>query len=463
MDPPASNGNDGSDDGESWNSQMGERRQQVASIIHSLWTSGGSDVSALAPALLEGRVDAMGLYCFGDDDDDDERPDDLPADSIDRIHCRDLTYSDFFSRYMLPNRPVIIQGLTESWKSKKEWTVFKHGREEPNLEYLSQHFGNDVAPVHEQQQGGFTLARPQKQEETLSEYAEWWYEHEETCGSDGPLRYLKDWKFVAVHPSYNAYDWPEYFQDDWLNGAMGNAYKFVYLGPAGTCTRLHADVLRSFSWSTNVCGRKRWYLVPPQYTYLLYDCFGASLASHLHADQQDGVGLFFPGLAKARRYAVEIIQESGETIFVPSGWHHTVENLAPTLSINHNWLNGTNVHWSWEKLRSEIEAAHKSAMDSSRSERHSENDTLKTDVSNDPSQIGDDLLLLWMVLSRKAQAILMNDSLMDDMAVFNLSAILPILEGIHEMIRDGKDQGLTERSECNIVELIAGVKAKLNT
>ena len=30
----------------------------------------------------------------------------------------------------------------------------------------------------------------------------------------------------------------------------------MYLGPKGTSTAIHADVLRSYSWSTNVCGRK---------------------------------------------------------------------------------------------------------------------------------------------------------------------------------------------------------------
>ena len=29
-------------------------------------------------------------------------------------------------------------------------------------------------------------------------------------------------------------------------------------------TPLHADVLRSYSWSTNVAVRKRWKLLPPE-------------------------------------------------------------------------------------------------------------------------------------------------------------------------------------------------------
>lgn len=36
---------------------------------------------------------------------------------------------------------------------------------------------------------------------------------------------------------------------------------------------------------------------------------------------------------------------------MPSGWHHTVENLTDTLSVNHNWFNAHNVHWAWVLLR----------------------------------------------------------------------------------------------------------------
>ena len=40
-------------------------------------------------------------------------------------------------------------------------------------------------------------------------------------------------------------------------------YRFVYMGPKGTWTPFHADVFRSFSWSANICGRKRWIFFPP--------------------------------------------------------------------------------------------------------------------------------------------------------------------------------------------------------
>jgi len=37
------------------------------------------------------------------------------------------------------------------------------------------------------------------------------------------------------------------------------------------------------------------------------------------------------------------VQEAGETVFVPSGWYHAVENLTACVSINHNWCNSVNL------------------------------------------------------------------------------------------------------------------------
>lgn len=60
-------------------------------------------------------------------------------------------------------------------------------------------------------------------------------------------------------------------------------------------TGLHADVLSSYSWSANVTGRKRWYLIPPQFTLCLYDIFGTRIAPHLHYECDR-----YPGLLIAR-------------------------------------------------------------------------------------------------------------------------------------------------------------------
>ena len=432
-----------------------ERRQNVSRHIHSLWTLNGSEESGLAAPFLEGRIDVLGIYVFFADFDDewlDAEVVDSPGNiTIDCRNCGDFSYHDFTENYMIPNKPVIIHGLTKNWKATREW-VDDVG--EPNLAKLSSLFGTDPANVHVQPHAGFSQARPQMQDWTLQEYALWWYEHREAQDEDQQLLYMKDYTFVSMHPDYEAYECPVYFQDDWLNEYTQSAYKFIYLGPKGTSTRLHADVLRSYSWSANVCGVKRWYLIPPKYTYLLYDVFCQHLASHLQCTD----ATLYPGLSRARTFATEIIQQAGETIFVPSGWHHSVENLAPTLSINHNWLNGTNVHWSWAKLKTELESL---LLETQKNDVGEKLESDNPADRNGSSQIGDDFVLLWMILSTKARNILHAER--NAMVELNLNACLSVLKEMRTFVVEGKDEGLAERCERDIGGLILSIENYLDS
>lgn len=47
-------------------------------------------------------------------------------------------------------------------------------------------------------------------------------------------------------------------------------------------------------------------------------------------------------------------QKENEAIFVPSGWYHQVLNVQDTISINHNWFNGTNVREIWKNLAEQM-------------------------------------------------------------------------------------------------------------
>ena len=51
---------------------------------------------------------------------------------------------------------------------------------------------------------------------------------------------------------------------------------------------------------------------------------------------------------------LEVEQGPGEVVFVPSGWHHQVVNLEDTISINHNWFNGSNIHQVLVLLEQEL-------------------------------------------------------------------------------------------------------------
>ena len=149
-------------------------------------------------------------------------------------------------------------------------------------------------------------------------------------------------------------------------------------------TPFHADVFRSFSWSANVCGAKRWILLPPGDEEKLRSLSGLpfDVASALDAvcpDQTIGsaqlrdddsseegrgdkdVVPIQPITARNGVRYFDIRQEAGEMIFVPSGWHHQVWNLRDTISINHNWFNAANINivsdhllTSLDKVRAEL-------------------------------------------------------------------------------------------------------------
>ena len=89
-------------------------------------------------------------------------------------------------------------------------------------------------------------------------------------------------------------------------------------------TPFHADVFRSFSWSANICGRKKWLLYPPGEEKHLKDKLGNLAYDVTSSELHDGKK--YPDYEKACQ-PFEVVQEAGEVIFVPSGWHHQVFNL----------------------------------------------------------------------------------------------------------------------------------------
>lgn len=219
---------------------------------------------------------------------------------------------------------------------------------------------------------------------------------------------------------------------------------------------MHADVLRSFSWSTNVCGQKRWCFIPPVYAHLLYDCFGAKLAYHLFADvsieERNGsvnfLSALFPGLCYARQYAITVTQEAGDTIFVPSNWFHTVENIADTLSINHNWLNGANLLQCWCYVDSEVRSS--SCVGGKEDSLFSESSSFSA------VQVNDIALSFWHVVGTKAKA-LSRCQLKEASSTTvknDISGILFVIDGLLALENDG----YVSKSALNSVHDIIGVR-----
>lgn len=240
-----------------------------------------------------------------------------------------ISYPEFLETYLKPNRPVILpRSLIESCPAFRLW-VTSENQDATHHElisnpasidwaYLSEHFGDhevsvsDCTKVDSFGNLECTTAR-------FSDVVAKW-----TRG-EGQSLYVKDWhlaRSVETHevasPSGTElgafYSTPDVFKDDWMNAYYTtyttDDFRFVYVGAAGTFTPLHRDVYCSYSWSTNVCGRKRWWLFPPEQTAYLF-MSGRRLTVH---DVRAVDRSKFSQFRKTTPIVAE--QDEGETIFV---------------------------------------------------------------------------------------------------------------------------------------------------
>ncbi|MBA0862603.1 hypothetical protein Goshw_010642 [Gossypium schwendimanii] len=247
--------------------------------------------------------------------------------TIEKVNGKELFYSEFAEKYLAGNQPVLLTGLMDDWTASKHW-VSSNGQ--PNLIFFPTHFGKSKVQVADCDTREFTDQK--RIEMSVSEFVNHWLqgskENHDVNGKS--VLYLKDWHFVKEYPEYQAYITPLFFTDDWLNLYLDkyhmhddldadrvsndiscSDYRFVYMGAKGSWTPLHADVFRSYSWSANVCGKKKWLFLPPQQFNLL------NMKNTVYNIFDDISETEFPGFKK----------EQNEIIFVPSGWYHQVHNL----------------------------------------------------------------------------------------------------------------------------------------
>lgn len=117
-------------------------------------------------------------------------------------------------------------------------------------------------------------------------------------------------------------------------------------------TPFHSDVFGSFSWSSNIYGRKRWLILKPQEELKLKDSLG-NLPFSISVDllQENNVKYF------------DLVQNRDETLFVPSKWYHQVFNIEDSVSVNHNWFNGCNIKSISESLLEHFDSVEKEISD----------------------------------------------------------------------------------------------------
>ncbi|VDK75214.1 unnamed protein product [Litomosoides sigmodontis] len=257
---------------------------------------------------------------------------------------------DIFIDFMLKNRPCRMRTIAiAKWKSQQQWVKCVNGKNIINIDFFIEQYGHMEVPLikgktdkimensdKSMDYDGKPSCSKNSQKIKLKDYIEMMRKN---IGSNN-IGYAKDWHFQQDSgTSYEMYGLPSVLHFDWINNESWSSderneigdYRFVYFGAKNTWTPFHADVMSSYSWSANICGRKLWYFVPP------------NNEEHFRIDRDT----FLKDIRTAQdkwlsATVISFIQEEGEIVFVPSNWYHQVHNLEDTVSINHNFINASN-------------------------------------------------------------------------------------------------------------------------
>ncbi|CEP19279.1 hypothetical protein [Parasitella parasitica] len=189
------------------------------------------------------------------------------------------TYKKFLKNHLIPNKPCIIgQRFTCTWKANKEWIVpttnvsteILAPAYKPNYKHLCQQYGTAQGQVAQCNKRYFTDQERIKIENIFA------INFIKEADGKPSQDYLKDLHLHKTFPADEFHTVPDLFEDDWLNEYWPQQkeqddYRFAYFGGHTTFTPLHADVYRSYSWFSYVCGIKKWTLFPSGQEDLLKD------------------------------------------------------------------------------------------------------------------------------------------------------------------------------------------------
>lgn len=227
---------------------------------------------------------------------------------------REVRRGEFLARYYARNTPVVLMDIADAWPARNTW----------NLDYLEQQLGDETVEVMTGRDGDPGYERRGERHRTQARFREYInYLRENPAGND---RYLVANNGLLDLPAAKRlredFDSPA----EYLDEAMSPGRVFLWLGPAGTVTPLHHDVMNIII--VQVIGRKRITLIDPLHARYVYNDDGVfSMVDAASPDYSR-----FPLYAYAD--PITLVLEPGDALFIPVGWWHHVESLDLSASLS---------------------------------------------------------------------------------------------------------------------------------
>lgn len=205
-----------------------------------------------------------------------------------------------------PAEPALLKGATRDWRANRRWTW---------------DFVNGLANE--------TLALTDAQGKSAGEVRLTEYLHA-LQSNEGPLTslYASGWRFFERHPDMlGDFGEPTDAAPDVLQRIPLRLFKpllWIFIGPSGSGTTLHYDVLDTHAWLAVIRGRKRIALHPP-----------AMLDADYDRHRADALTVLAERRGQGRWRYLEL--NPGDLLLIPCGWWHEVVNEGLTLGLTRNF------------------------------------------------------------------------------------------------------------------------------
>ncbi|MBL7932114.1 MAG: cupin-like domain-containing protein [Bacteroidia bacterium] len=216
----------------------------------------------------------------------------------------------FKSRYLVPQKPLVIRGLTQNTPAGKKWS----------LDYIKQVCGDVTVDLYDNTNKNEASAFTKP--DLKMNFGD--YIANISKDQPGSLRMFL----------FNMFKKKPELRDDFpcpsiMRGVLGRM-GFMFFGAKGVNVRIHQDMDMSNVLLTQFYGRKKVILIAPEYSDLLYK-LPLNTHSLVNLDQPDYKK--YPGLAYIKAY--ECILEPGDSLFMPSGYWHYITYLDGGFSVSY--------------------------------------------------------------------------------------------------------------------------------
>jgi hypothetical protein len=221
-----------------------------------------------------------------------------------------ISKSDFIRDYLKPQRPVVIEKLTEDWPAYEKW----------NLEYIKSQAGDKIVPLYDD--------RPVKHDEGFNEA------HSEMKMSEYvDLLQSRPTNFRIF--LYNLLQEVPILQYDYKYPKLGmrliKGLPMMFFGGTDSRVFMHYDIDFTNILHFHFHGKKRCFIYPPDQTKYLYRV-PHSLIAREDIDFTDPDFDKWPALKKAQGFVCEL--NHGEMLYMPEGYWHFMHYLTPGFSIS---------------------------------------------------------------------------------------------------------------------------------